>query len=298
MPKCRICESINNQKLRADYVFGGKEEHNFWECENCGVIYLFPYLSDEEEKHFYKKEFEKFMSSRVGDHRDWSNAQKHVSSNQDQVKRRWKFLEKDLKNDKKLLEIGCSSGFMMDAFRDAGLDCYGVEPSGNFLEFLKNNGHIVYESLADLQSNENVKFDVITHFFVFEHIANPFEFLELTYDLLNDGGVIIAEIPSSTDVLTSVYNIPAFENFYWSIAHHYYYNPESLEYILNKLGYKYEILPEQRYDLSNHMTWMIDGKPGGQNRFEIFSKETIEAYKQDLMNNWKCDTIIVKIFKD
>lgn len=298
MQKCRICNNNENQKLRADYVFGGKEEHDFWECENCGVIYLFPYLSDEEEKYFYKKEFEKFMSSRVGDHRDWSNAKKHISSNQDQVKRRWKFLEEDLKKDKKLLEVGCSSGFMMDAFRDAGLDCYGVEPSGEFLEFLKNNGHIAYESLADLQLSESGKFDIITHFFVFEHIANPFEFLKQTYDLLNDGGVIIAEIPSSTDVLTSVYHIPAFEKFYWSIAHHYYYNPKSLEYILNKLGYRYEIFPEQRYDLSNHMTWMMDGIPGGQSRFDIFSDNTLESYKNDLKNNWKCDTVILKIYKD
>jgi SAM-dependent methyltransferase len=298
MPICRICKSKENQKLRADNVFGGRDEHNFWECDNCGVIYLYPYLSEEEEKHFYKKEFEKFMSSRVGDHRDWSNAKKHILSNQDQVKRRWKFLENHISENKRLLEIGCSSGFMMDAFRDAKLDCYGVEPSGEFLEFLKQNGHTVYESLDELKQNKDIKFDIITHFFVFEHISEPFKFLEDTYKMLNHGGVIIAEIPSSTDVLTSVYNIPAFENFYWSIAHHYYYNPKSLEFILNKLGYRYEILPEQRYDLSNHMTWMMDGKPGGQNRFNIFSNQTLESYKQDLMDNWKCDTVILKIFKD
>ena len=298
MPICRICKCEENQELRADNVFGGKEEHNFWECYNCGVIYLYPYLSQEEEVHFYRQEFEKFMSRRVGDHRDWTNAEKHIASNQDQVKRRWTFLDEHIKKGKKLLEIGCSSGFMMDAFREAGLDCYGVEPSGEFLEFLQNNGHTAYESLNKLKSNENIKFDLITHFFVFEHIADPFEFLKDTYDLLNDGGVIIAEIPSSTDVLTSVYNIPAFENFYWSIAHHYYYNPKSLEYILNKLGYKFEILPEQRYDLSNHMTWMMDGKPGGQSRFDIFSNDTIELYKNDLKNHWKCDTVILKIFKD
>ena len=298
-PQCRICNAPSEkQSLRAEYVFGGRDEHNFWECEECGVIYLYPYLSEEEERHFYKKEFEKFMSSRVGDHRDWSNAKKHISSNQDQVLRRWKFLEEYLQEGKKLLEIGCSSGFMMDAFRDSGVDCYGVEPSGEFLDFLKENGHVAYESLSDLKNSEEIRFDIITHFFVFEHISDPFKFLEEIYSMLNSGGIIIAEIPSSTDVLTSVYNIPAFEKFYWSIAHHYYYNPQSLEYILNKLGYRYELLPEQRYDLSNHMTWMMDGKPGGQNRFDIFSEETLELYKNDLMKNWKCDTIILKIFKD
>lgn len=295
---CRLCGNNKNIIKRAEFVFGGKEEHKFWECSNCGGIYLYPYLTDEEEKYFYKKEFEKFMSSRVGDHRDWSNAKKHIDSNQDQVQRRWKFLEQDLQKDKSILEIGCSSGFMLEAFRNSGLQCTGVEPSGEFLEFLHKNGYEVYESLEKLQKQTNKKFDLITHFFVFEHIANPFEFLKETYDLLNDGGMIIAEIPSSTDALTSVYDIPAFENFYWSIAHHYYYNPKSIEYVMNKLGYRYEIAPEQRYDLSNHMTWMMDGKPGGQGRFEIFSDETLISYKNDLMKNWKCDTLILKIYKD
>jgi SAM-dependent methyltransferase len=298
MPVCRLCESDKEQNLRAKNVFGGREEHNFWECNNCGVIYLYPYLSDKEESHFYKKEFEKFMSSRVGDHRDWSNAEKHVVSNKDQITRRWKFLKDDIKKDKNILEIGCSSGFMMNEFRSSGLSCYGVEPSGEFLEFLQNNGHIAYESLAALKSNENLKFDLIVHFFVFEHISNPFEFLKETYELLNDGGVMIMEIPSSTDALTSIYNIPEFENFYWSIAHHYYYNPRSLKYILKKLGYKYELLPEQRYDLSNHMTWMMDGKSGGQNRFNFFSSDTLKSYKKDLKEAWKCDTVVLKIYKE
>jgi SAM-dependent methyltransferase len=261
--KCRICGNSQDQSLRADTVFGGQEDHNFWECNNCKAIYLYPPLSDKEEKHFYNKEFEKFMSKRVGDHRDWSNAEKHVSTNQDQVKRRWKFLESHFEKEKRILEIGCSSGFMMDAFREYGLKTIGIEPSGEFLEFLHKKGFEAYENLSDLPKK---KFDLIVHFFVFEHIREPFSFLKETYELLSEGGVIIAEIPSATDPLTSLYKIPAFEEFYWSIAHHYYYTPDSLRYILDKLGYKYELIPEQRYDLSNHITWLQDGKPGGQGK--------------------------------
>jgi SAM-dependent methyltransferase len=300
MQKCRICHSDGQQTLRAAHVFGGKEEHKFWECGHCGAIYLFPYLSQEEEKYFYKKEFEKFMSGRVGDHRDWSNAEKHIQTNQDQVKRRWKFLQKHINRGKTLLEIGCSSGFMLDEFRAHGLTTIGIEPSGDFSEFLQEKGHRTYESLDLLtKDKKNIKFDIICHFFVFEHIAEPFEFLTTTYKMLNEGGVIIAEIPSATDPLTSLYTIPAFENFYWSIAHHYYYTPKSLGYILDILGYRYELIPEQRYDLSNHMTWMMEGKPGGQNRYnDVFSQQTVDSYREDLIQRWLCDTIILKIYKD
>ena len=260
---------------------------------------MHPSLSVEEEKHFYKKEFEKFMTKRVGDHRDWSNAENHIKTNQDQVQRRWKFLESHLKKGQELLEIGCSSGFMLDAFHNAGLECTGVEPSGEFLEFLHKKGYNAYESLERLIGKEAKKYDLITHFFVFEHIADPFSFLQQTFSLLKEGGMIIAEIPSATDPLTSLYTIPAFENFYWSIAHHYYYTPKSLSHILDILGYRYELIPEQRYDLSNHMTWMMEGKPGGQNRYnDVFSQQTVDSYREDLMQRWLCDTIILKIYKD
>lgn len=296
---CRLCGSNKNIIKRADFVFGGKEKHKFWECSDCGVIFLYPFLSEEEEKYFYNKEFEKFMSSRSGGERDWSNAKKHILTNQDQVERRFKFLKKYLKPNMKILEIGCSTGFMMKAFKEFGAECVGIEPSGEFLPFLQNEGFRAYESLEEfIKENPDEKFDLIVHFFVFEHISDPFSFLKSTYELLKPNGNIIAEIPSSTDVLTSVYSIPSFEKFYWSIAHHYYYNPKSIEYIVKKLGYKYSIDPEQRYDLSNHITWLMDGKPGGQGKFELFSNDTLESYRKDLMSNWKCDTLILKIFKD
>ena len=296
MPNCRICSADeSSQSIRSPHVFGGKEEHNFWQCEKCNAIYLYPILSQEEEKYFYLKEFEGFMSTRVGDQRDWSNADRHKSTNQDQVLRRMPFLEDYLKPKIDLLEIGCSSGFMLDAFREKNINCYGVEPSGEFNEYLNKQG---YEVFSDLSEIENKKFDVITHFFVFEHIADPYTFLKANMDLLNEDGVIIAEIPCANDPLTSKYNIEAFEKFYWSIAHHYYYTPESLTYILEQLDFQFKIVPEQRYDLSNHMSWMMNGRPGGQNKYDDFlGVELVEMYKNRMIETWQCDTMFLYVWK-
>jgi len=296
MPQCRICDAEEtHQYVRAPFVFGGQMEHNFWQCEKCEAIYLYPIPSVEEEKQFYLQEFEGFMSSRVGDHRDWSNAEKHKQSNQDQVCRRLPFLEEFLKPGIDLLEIGCSSGFMLDAFKKYGANCVGVEPSGEFGEFLEKSGH---KAVGDLAKIADQKFDVITHFFVFEHIRDPFEFLTQTYGMLKNGGVMICEVPCANDPLTSLYNIDAFEKFYWSIAHHFYYTHASIKVVLEKLGYHFKLVPEQRYDLSNHMTWMMDGKPGGQERYnESLGQEVINAYRQRLIDTWQCDTFFLYVWK-
>ena len=296
MPQCRLCGATEkSQFLRAKDVFGGVNKHKFWECRECSAIYLYPTLTKREERRFYLKDFENYMSTRVADHRDWNNADRHKVTNQDQVARRMPFLEDYLMPNIDLLEIGCSSGFMLDAFRERGINGYGVEPSGAFSKYLENNGYEVFPDLSDIKSN---KFDLIVNFFVFEHVRNPRDFLKKSMSLLKEGGALICEIPCANDPLTSLYDIEAFEKFYWSIAHHFYYTPESLSYLLDDLGYKYKLLPEQRYDISNHIVWMMEGRPGGQGRFtEKFGDNLVDSYKQRLIDTWNCDTIFLYILK-
>ena len=297
MPVCRGCGAEHDRQfVRAEYVYGGKPEHNFWECKDCGLVYLYPLPSKDEEDYFYAKEFEKFMEFRAAGDRDWSGAEAHIKTNQDNVKRRWRFLEKHLKKGRSILEIGCSSGFMLDAFGEAGLHPTGIEPSGAFYEYLTNKGHTVFRSIEGLQATQKGRFDLIVHFFVLEHIRDTRAFIETQLSLLKPGGLIIAEVPCVNDPLTSVYTIPAFERFYWSIAHHYYFNPRSLSCILDRIGCAYAFEPEQRYDISNHITWLQAGKPGGQGKFNhIFSERTRTSYTNDLTSHWLCDTFFVYI---
>jgi len=296
-PHCRLCNADKSQqRVRAESVFGGFAEHKFWQCAACDAVYLYPIPSLEDEKRFYAQEFEKFMAVRSKGERDWSNADAHKQTNQDQVARRLPFLQEYIHPGKKMLEIGCSTGFMLDAFREAGMQCAGVEPSGEFLPYLHKQDYVAVESLDELPVGE--QYDLIAHFFVFEHIRDPFAFLAQTYELLADGGVMVAEIPCVNDPLTSLYEIPAFEEFYWSIAHHYYYSPAALTHIMEKMSYRYSLVPEQRYDLSNHMHWMMAGKPGGQGKYsDVFSEQLLHEYRESLKKNWKCDTVFLYIWK-
>ena len=61
---------------------------------------------------------------------------------------------------------------------------------------------------------------------------------------------------------------------------------------------KYKLVPEQRYDISNHMTWMLDGKPGGQGKYtEQLGNDVVQAYKDKMLDTWQCDTIFLYVWK-
>jgi hypothetical protein len=109
---------------------------------------------------------------------------------------------------------------------------------------------------------------------------------------------MIFEVPCASDPLVELYKVSAFDRFYWSVAHHWYFTKESLTEILKKVGYRFKLFPEQRYDLSNHMTWMLEGKPGGLGRYShIFGRDLEKRYKEKLKENWLCDTIIAVVSK-
>ena len=296
-PSCRFCNAGPAlQSIKGEFVFGGTSDRHFWECDACKVIYQFPSLSEEEETLFYKKEFEKYMETRTGQDKDWSSPEKHFLSNQKERERRMSFLESYLLKGQKVLEIGCSSGFMLSALKDKGMDVYGLDPSEGFIEFVKSKGIQVYKTFKDLKKNHDIKFDLIIHYYVLEHIRKPVEFLNQYMELLNVTGKMIFEVPCSTDPLVELYKNSAFNKFYWSVAHHWYFNQKSLTEVLKKTGYSFELFPEQRYDLSNHMIWMQEGRPGGLGRYScIFGEDLDKLYKKKLKEKWMCDTIIAMV---
>ena len=299
---CPLCQARPDEfAVAGNHVYGGAVEQKFYECPDCDVAFLFPAMSDEEERRFYTMEFEKFMETRAGSDRGWRLPQVHVEANQDHVRRRVPFLEDELCcPGLRVLEIGCSSGFMLYALRERGAEVYGIEPSGVFSDFVRSQDVPVYESLDEFerQSDAAGHLDLIVHFFVFEHIRHPVLFLNQCLGLLKPRGRMFFEVPSRSDPLITIYDVPAFQQFYWSVAHHWYFNRNSLEFVLGKVGGDFELIPEQRYDLSNHFWWALEGKPGGLGKFSRQLTPALDAaYKQSMRITGHCDTFFVWLNK-
>lgn len=295
---CRLCEATPDQfEIVGDFVYGGSEEQKFYACPQCDVAFLYPVPSEEDEAHFYAQEFEKYMEDRADQTRGWTGPEEHIAANQDAVERRMPFLQPELSGKHtRLMELGCSSGFMLLPLIDRGVDVTGVEPSGIFADSLRAKGIPIYDSLNDyLTSSETDDgFDLITHFFLLEHIRNPFSFLRSTLELLKPTGKMFFEVPSRSDPLITIYDAPAFQKFYWSVAHHWYFNRKSLDYLLGKLPCDYKLIPEQRYDLSNHIWWALAGKPGGMGKYSNkFTPELDATYKESMLTTDHCDTFFV-----
>ena len=194
---------------------------------------------------------------------------------------------------KSILDFGCGSGEMLEAFSHT-YTVLGIEPDSGARELAKKKvqSGSIYESSASVKM-QGTLVDVVTLFHVAEHFYNPSLELERIYELLKPGGLLIIETPNSCDALLTKYENLGFQNFtYWS-HHPILHSHKSLSLLLARNGFKIlECGGVQRYDLNNHLYWLSKGMPGGHEIWKgMFSEDTIQSYGRDLVNNRTNDTL-------
>jgi hypothetical protein len=137
-------------------------------------------------------------------------------------------------NGKKVLDIGCNDGSLLDFFREQGAVTIGLEPT-NACREAKVKGHIIYndylsEGIASKILREHGSIDFITFTNVFAHITDLHDVIRAIKILMSDSTVIIIE----NHYLGSVFEGSQFDTFYHE--HLRTYSLTSFTHIASSLG--------------------------------------------------------------
>jgi hypothetical protein len=117
-------------------------------------------------------------------------------------------------SSKKVIDIGCNDGSLLDFFRAQGAITIGIEPTDAYLDAYAK-GHLTYnsflsEDLADSIVDAHGKPDFITFTNVFAHIEDLQEVLRSLKKLMTENTVIVIE----NHYLGSVLDGNQFDTFY------------------------------------------------------------------------------------
>lgn len=100
---------------------------------------------------------------------------------------------------RKLLDVGCSSGWFLDLAGRSGYECYGIEPDGffynNATKKLGRGTQLVQGYFPDDLPADWGSFDVITFHDVFEHFGEPEAMLRAAHGRLAKGGHLVFSLP-------------------------------------------------------------------------------------------------------
>jgi SAM-dependent methyltransferase len=248
-------------------------------------------MTPEEEREFYEKEYGVIYSSEKG-----TTPAALFQARLKDAKTYYEQAKKFLGTKDSCLELGSASGYFLATIKEHVNSVRGVESHKLLRQYAQEIGIETAETVGELK---NATFDRIFMFFLLEHVGDPIEYLKGIKKLMKKDGKLFIEVPNVEDALFSVYDIPPFRQFYFTPAHQYYYSKKTLSTIIEKSGFtEYEIKYLQRYDLSNHMHWMMKGKPGGSGAYNsIFSEELLSDYSRCLVEKGVSDTLFAIVTK-
>ena len=181
--KCPFCDSDNYIGINRNI------ESNLYRCNSCKTLfrkYFLPPFTDYSSRYFvedYKNQYGKTYEE------DIDNLSKLARRRLDKLKQ--------VKPKGKILDIGSAMGFFLNEAKKQGYETEGIEISKYAYDYsvntLKLNVHNV--SLLDFEYKEK-EYDIITAWYVVEHIYNFEKVLDKILYSLKDDGILSFATPN------------------------------------------------------------------------------------------------------
>lgn len=133
---------------------------------------------------------------------------------------------------KKVLEIACNSGLLLEMFKNRGLECVGVDPAQNLRELSVARGLDVYvdywnQETSELVKQERGQFDLILAFHVLPHVPDPGKFLNACRNVLAPNGKIFIQTSQCDMLLNNEFDVIYHE-------HSSYFTAKSIEELAHR----------------------------------------------------------------
>ena len=152
-------------------------------------------------KQDISEKLKKFLTRRYSSNLTNSSSMENSTHRRKHGHRLLRLILKNYKKDvegKKILEIGCGSGFLLKLFKEKKSDVFGIEPSkANNIKDIT----ILKKFYHDVKYKK--KFDIITSNAVLEHEFKPNLFIQKSYNELNYGGMIFICLPDFTKLISN-----------------------------------------------------------------------------------------------
>jgi len=278
---CVLCNCPESRRVHRGPRFAPEAEIRA--CTQCGFVFLWPRPDDNELASYYTSEYRAEYTGVVAPEATYRNG---VAAAQWRAER----VRPLLPPGARVLDVGSSSGAFLEAVRPLAAYVLGVEPAVAHREWA---GDVLgLNTVANLADVGAARFDVITLFHTLEHVTDPVAFVARLAGHLVSGGVLVIEVPNVDDALVSLYAVPSFLAMYYQRAHLFYFSSATLAATVKAAGGEAEVCGIQRYDLSNHLWWMLTGQPGGQGFYRNVLGDLLhDAYARALIDAGRADTL-------
>ncbi len=138
----------------------------------------------------------------------------------------------------RLLDIGCGYGFFLKKMVQRGWAVEGIEVSRPGREYARKKlGLSIHSKPLEDMAFPKECIDVVTLFYVIEHVHDPEMVLQEVYRILKPGGMVLLRWPHSTPVVKILGPFAKRFDIYHTPFHLYDFNPGAMQKLLEKSGF-------------------------------------------------------------
>lgn len=222
--KCILCDSHNGKEFLA------YKNYPLFECQDCGLVSpnIDLGLVDEEKVYDDKATLEDVRH-------DVLNNYEYRKNNYGGERLKY-ILEKTniSKEEIKLLDVGCGTGFFLDHLRDKNINYKGLELADFLVEICREKKLNVIK--GDLKDEPRASYNIITLYDVLEHLRDPIGMFKTLNDKLVMGGYVLAYTPNIHSLAFLLQKER--QNNVYAFMHLCFFDKKSLDYLAKQTGFE------------------------------------------------------------
>ncbi len=281
-PRCPLCEGRDHRVMCRFY------DRSFFQCRECGTEYRMYFGVQKKEytsEYFFEEYRQQYGKTYVED----------FSQIKEQGKKRLAFLKGCLSNQssfnlqgKTVLDVGCAFGPFLDAAREEGMVPFGIDLSAEAIRYVQETLGIP-ATVADIETFDPSisfgvpSFDVISLWYVIEHLPRLGLVLERIRDMLGRGGWLIFSTPNGKGI-SSRRSLKSFRE-QSPIDHVTIWNVTQAKKVLRKFGFRVFAVrtPSHHPERFPSLVRVLIGERGCRAMETIFHLgDTFEVYAQKI----------------
>jgi SAM-dependent methyltransferase len=218
---CPLCEGSRGEPLHLEGAF------QMVRCPLCQFVFLNPRPTRDSLFHFYQT----YLPEEESSIESWERMMKSVFY-------RAADLLEPYRRDGRLLDVGTGFGFFLAEMKKREWDITGVEISKKAMDYARDVlGLKIHPGPLEKVSFPESHFDVVTGFYVIEHLLNPMTFLKECHRILKPGGLLLLRYPHTTPIKNLLKLLGIKNRLYDLPAHLCDFSPKMIQGCLEKIGF-------------------------------------------------------------
>ena len=188
-PLADFIEAFYHGRVRPDLL--AQASYRIVSCRQCEFIFQDSILDDDGMQMLYRDWIDQELSLQ----KKQAGKDKRFRQYAGQIQSLSRLITKP-PGQVRLLDFGMGWGFWSQAAQAQGFDVYGLELSSRRVEFARNMGIRVIDSLAATE----VEFDYVHASQVFEHLPDPLQSLREICRYLKPDGIVYIRVPDGRGI--------------------------------------------------------------------------------------------------